>query len=289
MSGSFCVHRGPLSSCRPSGSVITSRFNGTSSAHPYLARNASGIASGNMHAKGLRSIVAAPKARMVIMQSVNETVESVPEVADKPVEPASSKSIRIKVAANGKVQAVAGKIAHSIREGALTEVACLGPKCTNLAVKAIAIGRSYLMAENKDISFQPIFVELDRMDDNRPLRGVVLKLAATSNGEALASTPADAVEMHVRGASVPTRSAGVLAARLQEERPVFLTAIGAGAVQTAVLVLEKTRKYLQASGKDIRARPEFIKVTKEDREVNAIKFNIVVEGLPVETATVPSV
>ncbi|GLI62938.1 hypothetical protein VaNZ11_005790 [Volvox africanus] len=290
MTALFCMNRRPLSSCRPSRSDVSVRFNGTLCLRPCLAQNASRISIWNMHAKG--SIVAAtklPKARLVVMQSVKEDVELAAEVPDKPVEPASPKDIKIKVAANGKVQAIAGKIAHSIREGVLPDVACLGPKCTNVAVKAVAISRGYLAAESKEISFQPVYVELDRMEDEKPLRGLVLKLATTSNGQALASPSVDAIEMHVRATSIPTRSAGALAARVREQRAVFLTAIGAGAVHTAVSVIEKTRKYLKESGKDIRALPEFIKVTKEDRVVNAIKFNIVVEDLPVEEANAPLV
>ncbi|GIL54511.1 hypothetical protein Vafri_10040 [Volvox africanus] len=291
MSASLGMNRGPLSSCRPSRSVVTARFSGTLFLQPCFARNASRIATGNVPAKGLQSIVATklPNARLVVLQSVNETVELPSEVADKPVESASPKDIKIKVAANGKVQAIAGKIAHSIREGALPDVACLGPKCTNVAVKAVAISRGYLAADSKDISFQPIYAELDRMEDKKPLRGLVLKLSTTSNDQALASTSVDAVEMHVRATSIPARSAGALAARVREQRAVFLTAIGAGAVYTAVAVIEKTRKYLKLSGKDIRALPEFIKVTKEDRLVNAVKFNIVVEDLPVEEANAPLV
>lgn len=69
----------------------------------------------------------------------------------------------IKVSADSKPKAVAGKIAHTAREGGdPPAVLTIGAPCINQAVKAIAIARQYLDEDGLDLNFQPAFRHADR-------------------------------------------------------------------------------------------------------------------------------
>jgi len=90
---------------------------------------------------------------------------------------------------------------------------------------------------------------------------------------------ANTMEMQVSASSSPQVVAGALAARVREGAVPCLTAIGVDAVANCVLAIGHTRLYLEADGKDVRARPEFIHVQKNGAEWNAIKFHIHVDTI----------
>lgn len=79
-------------------------------------------------------------------------------VAGSPAPPSTTadvdmadKGAFIKVSKESNVKAVAGKIAHSCRDGDPPAVLCIGPACINVAIKAICIARGYLKNDGWDI------------------------------------------------------------------------------------------------------------------------------------------
>ncbi len=67
----------------------------------------------------------------------------------------------IKVSAHSRCTLVAGAIAGVVRECRVAEVQAIGPSAVNQAIKAIAIARNYLVADNIQIACVPEFVNID--------------------------------------------------------------------------------------------------------------------------------
>jgi stage V sporulation protein SpoVS len=178
----------------------------------------------------------------------------------------------IKVSATSNVKQVAGKIAHSVREGEPPAILTIGPSCINQAVKSIAIARGYLDADNWDVSFQPAFRDRDRSKAS-----VALYLAKQRPAEI--NMTGQVEQLLVKGNSQPSVVAGALAARVREQKTVCLTAIGVDAVTNAVLSVGNARLYLAEDGLDIRTFPEFVHVMKNNLELSAVRFNIVSEQI----------
>ncbi|MDR0197499.1 MAG: stage V sporulation protein S [Oscillospiraceae bacterium] len=66
----------------------------------------------------------------------------------------------VKVSARSMPKLVAGAIAAIIRGGGQAEIQAVGAGATNQAVKAIAIARVYMEAENIDLICRPAFTEI---------------------------------------------------------------------------------------------------------------------------------
>ncbi|GLC41030.1 hypothetical protein PLESTB_000950700 [Pleodorina starrii] len=199
-------------------------------------------------------------------------VESAPKATGTPLDGDLADGSFIKVSAKGNVKSIAGKIAHSAREGDPPAALCIGAECINLAVKAIAISRTYLSGDNIDLSFQPAFRDADCSR-----KSLALYMAKTKSRAPISTV--DDVEMPIGAQSKPQVVAGALAARVREQRSVCLTAIGIDAVSNAVLAIGNARLYLEQDKKDIRAMPAFVQVNKNGRDLNAVKFNLIVENI----------
>lgn len=180
----------------------------------------------------------------------------------------------IKVSAASNVKAVAGKIAHSCRDGDPPAILTIGPSCINQAVKSVAIARGYLEPDGWDVAFQPAFRDTDR---SRP--SIALYLAKQKPQPKRTTKRDDEVELPVSGNSSPPTVAGALAARVREQKEVALTAIGVDAVSNAVLAIGNARLYLEQDNLDIRALPEFVHVRKNGNELSAVKFVIIIEQI----------
>jgi len=73
----------------------------------------------------------------------------------------SSTAQILKVSATSRSTALAGAIAGVMRERRHVEVQAIGAGAVNQAVKAIAIARGYLEEDGIDISFIPVFIEIE--------------------------------------------------------------------------------------------------------------------------------
>lgn len=62
---------------------------------------------------------------------------------------------------------MAGAIAALLRSQHQVEVQAIGPAAVNQAVKALAIARGYLTADQLDLTVQPSFVKLDVASEER--------------------------------------------------------------------------------------------------------------------------
>lgn len=178
----------------------------------------------------------------------------------------------LKISKASNVKAVAGKIAHSCREGDPPGLLTIGNSCINQAVKSIAIAAKYLVDDGFELSFQPAFRDKDR---TRP--SLAFYLAKQRRGSA--SRFSDEVELPVSSGSVPGVVAGALAARVRENKSPYLTAIGVDAVTNAVLAVGNARLYLEDENLDIRVLPQFVHVSKGGTELSAVKFQITTENV----------
>ena len=70
-------------------------------------------------------------------------------------------SAKLKVSGKSNPKSVAGSIANNIREKKDVDITVMGPNAVNQAVKAIAIAREYMAADNVDICCRPEFVHLE--------------------------------------------------------------------------------------------------------------------------------
>ncbi len=67
----------------------------------------------------------------------------------------------IRVSAKSPATAVAGSIAHVLREEKQADVQAIGVAAVYQAIKAIIIARDYLLCEGIDVVCLPKFVQLD--------------------------------------------------------------------------------------------------------------------------------
>ncbi len=73
----------------------------------------------------------------------------------------------LRVSGNSKPNSVAGAIAALLRSESAVEVQAIGPQAVNQAVKAMAIARSYIEADQLDLYAQPSFVKLQLQNEER--------------------------------------------------------------------------------------------------------------------------
>lgn len=66
----------------------------------------------------------------------------------------------LRVSGTSRPNAVAGAIAALVRSGDTLEIQAIGPAAVNQTVKALAIARGYLQADQLDLNTQPTFVKL---------------------------------------------------------------------------------------------------------------------------------
>lgn len=65
---------------------------------------------------------------------------------------------QIRVASHSRATAVAGAIAHRLRQSGAVSVQAMGARAVNQAVKAIALAHCYLQEEGRELSVIPEFI-----------------------------------------------------------------------------------------------------------------------------------
>ncbi|MFO7679769.1 MAG: stage V sporulation protein S [Chloroflexota bacterium] len=93
----------------------------------------------------------------------------------------------IKVASNSRVSAVAGAIAHAVRENGGAQAQGIGAGAVNQMVKATITAKRFLAEEGSMLTFTPEYVDVDIQGEERT--AVRLIITAT-NGDAPVSRPA---------------------------------------------------------------------------------------------------
>lgn len=86
----------------------------------------------------------------------------------------------IRVASKSKVSAVAGAIAHAIRENGNVQAQGIGAGAVNQMVKATIAAKQFLAEEGCALTFIPEYVEIDIQGEERT--AVRLTISGNSNG-----------------------------------------------------------------------------------------------------------
>ncbi len=81
----------------------------------------------------------------------------------------------IRVSAHSRCTLVAGAIAGVVRESRRAEVQAIGPSAVNQAIKAVAIARNYLIADDLHIFCVPEFVNIDIKGRERTAMKLVIE------------------------------------------------------------------------------------------------------------------
>ncbi|GAB1399346.1 stage V sporulation protein S [Aminivibrio sp.] len=80
--------------------------------------------------------------------------------------------------------------------------------------------------------------------------------------------------LKVSAKSQPKSVAGAIAAVLREAGEVEVQAVGAGAVNQSMKAIAIARGYVVANGIDLICIPAFAKITIDDEERTALRFQI---------------
>jgi stage V sporulation protein S len=81
----------------------------------------------------------------------------------------------IKVSARSVAKLTAGAIAAVIREGNRAEVQAVGAGAANQGIKAVAIARVYMQAENVDLICRPAFTQITIEDEEKTAIALVVE------------------------------------------------------------------------------------------------------------------
>ncbi|MBI4278758.1 MAG: stage V sporulation protein S [Armatimonadetes bacterium] len=73
----------------------------------------------------------------------------------------------LKVSARSAPRAVAGAVAHSVRQQGTAQLVAIGPEAVNQAVKAIVLARGYLATDGIDVVMVPAFTRLQLSNEER--------------------------------------------------------------------------------------------------------------------------
>eukprot|EP00051_Salpingoeca_urceolata_P015760 m.205882 g.205882 ORF g.205882 m.205882 type:complete len:237 (+) comp18492_c1_seq6:80-790(+) len=162
----------------------------------------------------------------------------------------------LKVAAGSQPKIVAGSVAHICREQRDGPVVLAsGMDAINQSVKALAIARKYLIADEIDIR---ALVEFQSQDST----GARMQILKSGPIPLLESD-----ELTIKRDSDPYKVAGAVAGRIREGKQVSVTALGPEPVFRAIETIAISRRYLKGNGTDVAFSPEFYDVPKEGGSV----------------------
>jgi stage V sporulation protein SpoVS len=135
----------------------------------------------------------------------------------------------------------------------------VGATSLNQAIKSIAVARTFLEGEGKDLR-----VEVSRVPDETIRHLLQLKLSAVSKAEADAQVEAgDGAPVELRAAKTTetVALAGAIANNVRDGKRVHVMAIGPVPVFRAVDAITKARQFLQKDQIDIVFVPSFTTIT----------------------------
>jgi stage V sporulation protein S len=82
--------------------------------------------------------------------------------------------MKLKVAGGSNPKSVAGSIANNIREKKDIEITVMGPNAVNCAMKAIAIAREFIAADNMDLVCRPEFTHLELDGEQKSAMKIII-------------------------------------------------------------------------------------------------------------------
>eukprot|EP00999_Lentomonas_sp_LEN2_P003028 NODE_884_length_1135_cov_117.538690_g842_i0.p1 GENE.NODE_884_length_1135_cov_117.538690_g842_i0~~NODE_884_length_1135_cov_117.538690_g842_i0.p1 ORF type:complete len:271 (+),score=35.45 NODE_884_length_1135_cov_117.538690_g842_i0:63-875(+) len=190
----------------------------------------------------------------------------------------------LKVAGSSNVKALAGAIANRIREGNQAKAVALGSSSVNQAVKALAIARAYLEADQMDLAVRPEFIHIPGQGPDEPQRSALrFNIVARPPGALRAAsreTDSSATQLKIAGHTSPLSAAGAVAKRVREHKKCVIIAMGAESVNQAVKTIAIGRTYLEEDMLDINFKPRFVHVDMgEDEKKSAVEMTILINQL----------
>jgi len=179
----------------------------------------------------------------------------------------------LKVSAESEAKKVAGAICHCLRIGGVPPaLIAKGTTPINQAIKAIAIARSYLEAEDEDETIDLIAQPAFHGGYVSNSTGCIIHVRRANLIELSEEDIEDALT--VTNTSEPTQLAGALAGRVREKKRVTLSAIGPKGVMCAVETIAIARSYLKNENIDVKFTPTMKNVSVDGRgEMVAIYFS----------------
>lgn len=174
------------------------------------------------------------------------------------------------VASGSPVKQVAGSIAHTSRESQPPVLSAVGSKSVNQAVKAIAIARSYVKANDIDLR-----VEVMRGPSGGEIKDLVYFVLKATTIDPLIDEK-EYQNLKSSGKSGPSALAGAIANNIRDGKNVRITAVGQNPVFRAVDSIVFARKYLTNDVLDVDFQPQFTRVTfSNGTEGNALMFTLI--------------
>lgn len=179
----------------------------------------------------------------------------------------------LKVSTKSDAKKVAGAICHCLRIGGVPPaLIAKGTTPINQAIKAIAIARSYLEAEDEDETIDLIAQPAFHGGYVSNSTGCIIHVRRANLIELSEEDIEDALT--VTNTTEPTQLAGALAGRVREKKRVTLSAIGPKGVMCAVETIAIARSYLKNENIDIKFTPTMKNVSVDGRgEMVAIYFS----------------
>ncbi|KAH9254259.1 hypothetical protein BASA81_007860 [Batrachochytrium salamandrivorans] len=184
----------------------------------------------------------------------------------------------LSVAGASNVKSLAGSIAHTSRSAFPPKLQSVGPTSLNQAIKAIAVARTFLEANELDLD-----VEVSRVADAEIRNLIQLKLVKKTR-QAPSSAPAGSgddgqaaavVDLRCAALTETVALAGAISNNVREGKQVRITAIGPLPVFRAVDAIIRARAFLARDGMDVLFSPQFTTIDASDEGggvVNAVQL-----------------
>jgi len=179
----------------------------------------------------------------------------------------------LKVSAESEAKKVAGAICHCLRIGGVPPaLIAKGTTPINQAIKAIAIARSFLEAEDEDETIDLIAQPAFRGGYVSNSTGCIIHVRRANSIELSEGDIEDALT--ITNKTEPSKLAGALAGRVRERKRVSLSAIGPKGVMRAVETIAVARSYLKNENIDLKFTPTMKNVSVDGQgEMTAIYFS----------------
>lgn len=141
---------------------------------------------------------------------------------------------------------VAGAIAARMRFSDSGELAAMGARATNQAVKAMTIAKEYVASDTEGTTLVGTVVHGDavEMDEDRSVSVLTINILPYPADD----VPTAAETLRVSSASIAERVAGAISARVEETGAVDVTAMGNRAIATSLDAIALAQAALANGG-----------------------------------------
>lgn len=168
----------------------------------------------------------------------------------------------VKVSSTSTTHSIAGAFAHLARAGRTVEVLAGSAATVNVAFKAVAAVRTYLLDEGLDACVVPTMKTIEGR------KAVAMEFIPFKERQA---EPVDSTEYICTSKTKAGALAGAIAARLRENGKVSVSVVGAAAAINAVMAIALAGKYAECK---TGCFASFKKVQANDKELNVLVISV---------------